>query len=257
MNKQQAMEILLRHRPGSRVEQDAEVREALALAAQDEELGRWLENHRLFQQAMRTGICDVEIPVGLKEQILAEKRAFFNLRHVSRRAALACVAGLMLAGIWFWRSGGDPEEQFATFRSRMVRTALRGYAMDLETRDAAEIRQFLSARSAHGDWQSTEALDQQSLLGCAVLTWRSQPTAMVCYGGAKEPELWLFVVDSKAMPNPPAEGSPEFASVNRLNTLSWSRAGKTYVLAGSVDEAELRRLSAAGGRSPPGQGEAQ
>lgn len=251
MNKQQAREILLRHRPGTGDEQDADVREALALAAQDEELRRWLERHRQFQEAMRAGARDVEIPAGLKEQILAEKHAFFTLRRVPRRAALvgalACVAGLILTGVLLWRPGGDPEAQFATFRSRMARNALRGYAMQLESRDERDIRQFLSDRSAHGDWQSTASLDQQPLLGCAVLTWRSHPAAMICYGQARGPGLWLFVVDSSAMPNPPAEGAPEFAPVNRLNTLSWSRGGKTYVLAGSVGEAELRRLSGAGG----------
>lgn len=249
MNKQQAREILLRHRPGPGDEQDAEVREALALAAQDPELARWLENYRQFQRAMRRGFRDVEIPAGLKEQILAEKRAFFSLGRVPRRAALtvAGVLALGLVGLLVLPRGADPEAQFATFRSRMVRVAQSEYVMDFESRSLADIRQFLATRNAHGDWQSTAALDQEPLLGCAVLKWRNHPAAMVCYGGTKGRELWLFVVDSKAMPNPPVEDSPQFAAVNRLNTVSWSRAGRTYVLGGSVGEAELRRLMAGGG----------
>jgi hypothetical protein len=251
MNKHQAREILLRYRPGTRDEQDPEVREALALADQDEELGRWLENHCQFQQAMRAGARDVEVPAGLKEQILSEQRAFLNLRRLPRRAALAgalvAVAGVILVGVLLLPARVDPEAQFDTFRSRMVRTAQRGYGMDLETRNAAEIRQFLGARNAPQDWQSATALEREPLLGCAVLTWRSQPAAMICYGRGKQPDMWLFVVASKAMPDPPAEGAAVFATVNQLNTLSWSRAGKTYVLAGSMAEEELRRRLAIGG----------
>ena len=135
----------------------------------------------------------------------------------------------------------DPENRFATFRSRMVRTALRGYSMDITTQDPAVIRSFLTKKQAHGDWRGPARLDDWPVLGCAVLTWRSHPAAMICYGSG-QPELWLFVVDSGALPDPPTKAGGQFTRVNRLNTTSWSEAGKTYVLAGAMAEGELRKL---------------
>jgi len=114
--------------------------------------------------------------------------------------------------------------------------------MELETSKPAEVRQFLAARNAHGNLETTSALEEQPLLGCAVLAWRSQAAAMICYGRAGQPELWLFVVDSAALPDPPGEQVMAFARVNRLNTVAWNRGGKTYLLAGAVDDATLREL---------------
>ena len=249
MNSQQAREILNRYRPGTGDENDAEVRAALVQSTQDPELAAWLENHRQFQRSMQAGVRDVVIPPGLREQILMERRAYFGLRSGSRRAVLTCavvIVALIIGGLLFLPRRLDSETKFATFRSRMVRIALRGYAMEFESSKPDEIRQFLALRTTHGDWQSTLALDRQPLLGCALLTWRSQPTAMICYGRANQPDLWLFVVDTTALPDPPQERALEFARVNQLNTVGWNRGGKTYLLAGKVGEAELRKLVSGG-----------
>jgi hypothetical protein len=124
----------------------------------------------------------------------------------------------------------------------MVKTALRGYAMDVETHDIAAIRAHLASRQAQADWQSPPGLAAVPLLGCATLTWRSQPAAMICYGSGGQPELWLFVVDSASLPDPPDVRDPEFARVNRLNTISWSARGRTYLLAGTLSPSELMAM---------------
>ena len=87
---------------------------------------------------------------------------------------------MVIAAFLIFLPGPDPEQRFSTFRSRMVRTALRGYAMDIETRDPGQIRGFLDARKAHGDWLSPAGMIDWPVLSCAVLTWWSQPAAMIC-----------------------------------------------------------------------------
>jgi hypothetical protein len=245
VNSHEARTVLLRYRPGTADEREADVRAALDLAASDPELARWWADHRRLQEDLRAKLRAIEPPAGLREQILSERKAATASWPTSRRLAFAGSLALLavVIGVFSVVLRQDPEAQFSTFRSRMVRTALRGYSMDLESRDPAEVRQFLAERQAHAGWQSPPSLDRQPLMGCAVLTWRSHTATMICYGQGETPELWLFVVNTSALPDPPAEDSPAFARVNRLNTLSWSRGGRTYVLASEIPADELRALA--------------
>jgi hypothetical protein len=183
-------------------------------------------------------------PAGLREQILSEKRANLSVWRSPRRLVVGALAALLLIlGFAFLAvRDGDEENRFATFRSRMVKTALRGYAMDLETPDAAQIRHYLGTRNAPSAWVSSPGLDSTPLLGCAVLTWRGNPASMICYGNGSQPELWLFIVDSNSLPDPPGESGFVVERVNRLNTVSWTRNGQTYVLAGESGAKELLEL---------------
>ena len=245
MNSHRAREILLRHRPGTPDDHDPEVRAALEQAARDPELAKWLEDHQHIQRHVQGELRSIQPPPGLKEQILSEKRAALGPWIRPARTVLAAAVALLAVVVTLSVVlRPDPEEQFATFRSRMVRTALRGYAMDLETANAVEIRRYLADQGGHADWQGPAGLDVQPLLGCAVLVWRSNPATMICYGSRNTPDLWLFVVDNDALPDPPADDAGRFARVNRINTVSWSHQGRTYVLASDRPEEELRRLAA-------------
>lgn len=241
MTSREAREILLRYRPGTGDEDDREVRGALTQAARDPELAAWLDEQRRFQQGVRDGFRSVEVPAGLREQILSEKRSHFHWLR-SRRVLMgvaASVAALVLVGISLWLgSGPDEEARFATFRSRMVKTVLRGYAMDLETQDVRAIRNYLGTNSAHADWRSPPGLEVAPVMGCAVLPWRNHPATMICYGSGGRPKMWLFIVDADSLPDPPAAVRPVVETVNRLTTVSWSADGRTYVLASEAEEAE-------------------
>ena len=68
---------------------------------------------------------------------------------------------------------------------------------------------------------------------------------MICYrtgrplaAGSKS-DMFLFVADSKDVPDSPQESAPQFSQVGSLATASWSQNGKVYVLA-ALDEAELK-----------------
>jgi len=245
MTNRQAKDILLRYRPGSPDEQDAEVRAALEHANRDPELRAWLADHRAFQSGVRNRLRSVDTPAGLREQILSERPARFRSTAAPRRLQIAGVTAvlLLLAGAILWmNTRRDAEARFETFRARMVKTALRGYAMDLNSRDPREVRDYLAAHQGQSDWRPPPGLAATPLIGCAALTWQGQPASLICYGRGTKPDLWLFIVDTASLPDPPADGDPQFARVNRLNTLSWSADGRTYVLAGAFDEQTLRAM---------------
>jgi len=243
VNRSGVQEILLRYRPGSADERDAEVQAALQAASQEPALGRWLEQHRVFQQTVQHQVRSLAPPPGLKEQILSERPRPITTSRTNRRGILAAAVGVLavisMLVVWFQP---HREDRFATFRSRMVRAALRGYAMQLESSLLPEIRQFLAARNAPADWNVPPGLSDHPLLGCAVMSWQNHPTAMVCYGSQGQPDLWLFVLDATDLPDPPPRGDPQIATVGRLNTVSWRQDGKSYLLAGDLPVGELRQL---------------
>ena len=70
MNRSEAREILLLYRPGTADLFDPPMVEALELARQDPELGRWFEQHCAFQKAMRAKFQQIEVPAHLKTSLL-------------------------------------------------------------------------------------------------------------------------------------------------------------------------------------------
>ena len=251
MTPQQAKHILLTFRPWAKDNRDAEIVEALALCQRDAELARWFENHCAVQNAIHERFNQVPRPEGLKEQILSEYKSWVEMiwwRQPAMLAAAATLAILVALGsLWLTtRRPASEEVSFASYRSRMVRTALRTYGMDLETNDVAQIRTYLAQHQAPADYVLPKNLAPTPSVGCGVLKWQDQPVAMVCFRtgkplapGAKS-DLFLFVIDRKALPGLRVSNVPEFASVNKLVTASWIAGERVYLLAG-FDEASLRR----------------
>lgn len=241
MTNQQAKEILLLYRPGTDAA-DPDVAQALALARRDPELGGWLVQHAALQSTLRASLRGIPAPAGLKEQIVSEVPAQISLNR-RRRASLLVAAGatlVVLLGLaLFWpRSAGRPD--FAAFRSRMVRTALRPYNMDLATNDLGQIRRYLAQTKAHADFALPAGLTSVPATGCARLTWQNEPVSMICFAKGRQTPLWLFVINRAALPDPPPEGTPRTARVNQLATASWSADGKTYILAAKADQLDLK-----------------
>jgi hypothetical protein len=168
---------------------------------------------------------------------------------MSRRFILAgCVAGVVLLVAIFLRGPQPPPEgTLANFRSRMVRTALRGYAMDLESHSSTEIQRFLGTHGAVTNWTAPTGLADRRLLGCAVLKWQDQPAGLICYGEGDTPDLWLFTIDATAMPDAPPAGQGRATEVNRMNTLSWTENGRVHLLVGAAPAAVLREYAGQSG----------
>lgn len=240
MTMPEAKQVLLLHRPWLGEAPDAETSEALALAGRDQGLGRWWANHLACQQALRAKLREMPAPARLKESILAERKvlrpALWQRPAVWLAAAAACV---LLIGIAALMMQPRTPDRFADFRSRMVRSALRQYSMDIVTNDMQSVRQFMAERGAPANYALPPGLERLSLTGGAALKWRSAPVAMVCFDRGDKEMLYLFVMDRAVVKDaPPA--SPQVEKVNRLVTVSWSDGDRAYVLAGP-EEADFAR----------------
>ena len=211
---------------------------ALAVTERDPELRRWFDDHCAFQRAVRTKLRGLMPPGDLADRLLAERkiiRPVWWRRPVALAAAAAAL--VMLAGLAvFWLLPRTPD-QFADYRARMVRFALRDYRMDVMTNDLAQLRQFQGTRGAPTNYAVSGGLQQLSLTGGGTHVWRSHPVAMACFDRGDNQMLFLFVVKRSAFKDaPPA--APHVSKVNKLFTASWTQGDQTYLLAGP-DEAEL------------------
>jgi len=251
---QQAKQILLAYRPWTNDAMDPEVAGALAMCRHDAELSSWLEQSNNSQFAVRAAFTAITPPEGLRQQIVAEIQA--RLRPVPwwRKpaiAAAAAVALLILAVGVLWTNyprTADLDRSLTAYRNRMVRTVVRDYAsaMELETQDVSQIRDYLSRHAAHSDYALPKSLEQTPVVGCGKLSWLGKPVAMVCFRTGKplaagvKSDLFLFVIDGKDVVIPPQTAFPVFARSGPLATATWNAGGKIYLLAGA-DASDLRQ----------------
>jgi len=249
----QAKQILLSFRPWAKDEPSPDVVAALALCHQDAEVARWFENHCTVQTAIHARFQQVPLPEGLKEQILSEYKSRVVTVWWRQPAVLAVAAALAIlvavGSLWLTTPRPANEEvSFASYRGRMGRTALRAYGMDLETNDVPQIRAYLAQHLAPADFVLPKNMATTPSVGCGVLKWQDQPVAMVCFRtgkplapGAKS-DLFLFVIDRKALPDLRITDPPEIVPVNKLVTVSWVTGERVYLLAGFDEESLRRRL---------------
>jgi hypothetical protein len=249
MTREEARETLRLYRPWTADAAEPEIAEALALARQDAELSRWLDQHCAQQEILRAKIRQIPVPAGLKEQIISERRVFTQRRFVRRAIALAAASvGVILIDWWaavLWQLPPN-DDTFSNYCSRMVSAALRGYSMDFESSDAKQIRNYLAQQKAAENYELPAGLQKAAATGCAIKYWQGAKVAMLCFrtgqplppGGKSD--LWLFVVDRASVKGAPAAASPQFARVNKLMTATWTQGNKLYLLGAAGDEPMLR-----------------
>ena len=239
MTPEHAKRVLMLYRPGTADAEDPEVVEAMSLARSNPELGAWFQQHCAFQTAMRNKFRQIQAPADLKARLAeAHKRVQVRPGRGRQRqrtawmAAAAVVLLLALAGTLL--IGLRTPNRFADYRSRMVRTVLREYRMDILTNDMPAVRRFLKSGGAPSDYELTPGIDKLKLTGAGLLRWRGNPVSMVCFDRGDTNMLFLFVMNKVATKDlPPAE--LKVVQVKKLLTLSWTRDDKAYVLAGPVE----------------------
>ncbi len=230
MNSLAAKQILIACRPGTSDLLTEEARAALEQVERDPALQEWWSRQQVFHQQARESFRHAPVPPGLLDRILADTKVielpwWRKPNFLSAAAAVVLFAAVIA---FLWQS--TPENALPTFRSRMVRNVLRQYSMDITTNDMRVIRTFLDRQGAPSDYQLPPGLARRPALGAGVLSWQDQRVSMVCIDSQTQGTLFLFVADDPALRKP--RGEREYASISDLMTVSWTDAGKTYVLAG-------------------------
>lgn len=253
MNSFEAKTIIQLYRPVGADADDRQIAEALEMARRDPELAQWLEDEQKFQQAVREKFRQIPIPSEHKEKLLAQgirglsgdqkmiRPQQWWRNPVNWRTAAAILVliglGLALTGLWNRPRVADT---FSDYESRMVRSALREYRMDLVTNDLSQIREWMASRGAPADFIVPDGLSSLSLTGGGVLRWRNHPVTMVCFNRGDDQMLFLFVMNRSAVEDPPS-ATPELEKISKLLAASWTDGDKTYLLAGPEEADFLQK----------------
>ncbi len=246
MNNEEAKLILQAYRPGGQDANDPRFREAQEQAQRDPELARWFANEQALDSRISTKVkASITPPAHLRSQLLAQRKL---IRPVAwwkmpawQLAVAACLAMLVTIGVLWFKSAG--ETQFAAYRNEMADFA--GHKLDrldLMSRDVPELRRWLAQKESHGDLVLPAGLDGRPSLGCRLLDWKGHKVSLVCFELENKQIAHLLVVDSSAFKDTPTE-SPVFNQVGNVATASWSRGGKTYVVASKeASQTDLMKL---------------
>lgn len=233
MNSLEARQILLAWRPDRGDSHDPQVAEALTLVEKVPALKQWLEGHKAYQQTLARTFHDIPVPGDLRTRILAHSKIVRPALWWQRPAWLASAAAvLLLLSLAVWWLRPVSEYSLDTFRSRMVTTVLRQYSMDIVTNDMTQVRTFLAGSKAPSDYVLPDKLSRLPVAGAGVLSWRDQRVSMICLDSPTNGTLFLFVVESASLGQPPPT-QHDFQQVNKLMTVSWTEGQRTYVLAGN------------------------
>lgn len=245
MDSRQAKEILALYRPGIDDDGDPFFAEAFSRAQRDPELNRWFQWQHGLDAALRRKLQQIAVPPGLEQQILSEReadrpairrerRAIFVFAAAAATAVLAVVAGYLLR---------QPEPQnFAAYRNQMAKLVSGEYKMMLETKDLSAVRQFLASNHGPADYVLTTELQKLPAEGCALINWHGQRVSLVCLDRGRDNDLFLFIIDRSALPDPPPGSSAQFSRAGPMTTASWTLGDRVYVLASKGDEDYLRKF---------------
>jgi hypothetical protein len=242
MTREEARQVLLLYRPGTADAEEPEIVQAMAVARDDAELGRWFEQHRRFQTALREKFRQIEAPAHLKLSLLAQQKIVRPAPWWLRPAWLTAAAALvLLLGLLAFSPRIQHFARFADYREMMLSKAVRGYTMDWPTPDMGELRQKVQKRGAPADYDLTPALAKLKLTGGATLRWRSNPVTMVCFDRGDNQMVFLFVMKRAGVKDPPPP-NPAVTNISRFTAASWTSGDKTYVLAGPKESGEQEFL---------------
>jgi hypothetical protein len=238
-------EALLLFRPSGPDSEEPGIKEALDQTVMDVELRTWFEEHCNRQSIVRDQFRQIPVPDELEKRILAELArrrtiVWWQRREVwTRMAAAAALVAMMLT--LYFVSRPDQAKGFADYRSRMVRSVQRFYGMDMDSNDRAAIRNYLGTHRGHPDFVLPPGLEGVRAEGCSVLPWQGKKISMVCFQLNHRPDLYLFVVSQKDFSDPPPSDQPQFVTIGKFASASWSTGDKAYILTARGDETLLRR----------------
>lgn len=244
MNREEAQFILGAYRANSEDARDPQFQEALALARQDPELGRWFAEQQALDRAFSAKLRSRPLPSNLKAQLLLARNTGVctpRWRRPVWLAAAASVALLFIVGASVLKHRGQAAE-FAQFRQAMTTASLNmGDHADMWGLDAAGYKRWLAEHRGDPDFVLPPGLADKGISACKIVEWQQSRVTMLCFkfGGR---HVDVFVVNASDLPGLSLDRAPAFFADRGVTTAAWRRDGKVYLVAGTMPKAELQQL---------------
>ncbi|MBL9202960.1 MAG: hypothetical protein JNL39_20785 [Opitutaceae bacterium] len=241
MNNEEAKFILSAYRPDGRDASDPRFAEALAQAARDPELRRWLEGQRAFDRAVAARIADLAPPAGLREAILAGARASQPRRAWWAQpgwiAAAAAVVLLAAAGL---RWAVPAEESLAGFAAFAAADSSDEHDRhDGFPAGLGEVQARLASQTAPFGQTMPVSLEDLRRSRCRTLRVAGRDVFELCFN---RDGTWYHLYVGERGKIPPGAGGPALASKDGYSAAAWTDARHVYALVAHAEPAALRRL---------------
>ena len=240
MNEHEARLILQAYRPDADPD-DPEVVAALQKAARNPELARWFAEEQAFDRAIAAHLENVPAPFGLKTRILAQLGPPAAPHRWSWAVKLAGVVALLflLTQVVNLFRPAAPEAQVSNYAREMVSFVRLGGALDMESQDLGQIKEWLSKKEASPGFVPPRLAALQPL-GCRLLSFRGQTVTLICFKRDNDRLAHLFVVDRAALPQMKSGAPPVFAGVGDWMTASWVENDRVYMIAVQGDRGAVQ-----------------
>ena len=245
MDSREAREILALYRPGATEAPDPGMAEALDLVRRDPDLAAWFGLHCAAQTPAPANLRDLPVPKDARRPVAPEPAPHAPRRVAPSRPAIffLVVAGSVLLAALIWYSFNSRNEYtFALFRDRIVRMAQRSYPIKMVASDQAQIREYFRTNGVPLDHVLSATLEKLPGKGGAVFPWHNRPVSLLCLHTDDNKDLYLFTANRQDFPSTPGPGKLQYDQIGRMMAVSWSDAGKVYVLSGPYDAASLQRF---------------
>ncbi len=232
MDEHEARLILQAYAPGAE-RGNPEVAAALEEAARNPGLARWFAEEQAFDRAIAAHLEAVPTPFGLKTRILAQlappPAASRPWSLAVKLAGVAALLFLLVQVVSFFRPAA-PETRVSNYAQEMVSFIRLGGALDMESHDLGQIRDWLSQKEASPELVPPRLAALQPL-GCRLLSFRGQTVALICFERDNNRVAHLFVVNRAAMPQMKSGAPPVFTAVGDWTAASWVENDRVYTIA--------------------------
>jgi len=248
MNSEQARFVLRAFRPGADRMDAPEFREAFERLRQDPVLASWFDREMASDTIIRAKLTSVLAPPsGLRDRILATPKIVqprIWWRQPAWLAVAASVALLVTFSIVRLGRQSPQELAFAAFRAEVLSGSEKMPHVSFMDSDLRRIRDQLRSEGAPDDLVIPAGLTGAAVNGCRIVEWHGRKVSMICFHLSDGGHFDLFVVSDVEWAGPTPGEKPLLAQVGQMNTASWSKGGRTYILAANATDEELRRLLA-------------
>lgn len=266
MNRQRIIEILQAYRPGEDLESDPEVRQALELAASDEELTAIRREAEAFDKAFSAALDKVEVPEGLQEQILqmagpanansdfqsaqSPRNTILQWLHPAMFGAAAAIVILLALTFTFWdRPGPAPVSvpEVALAQDPISATARAVYASlnpAFRSREGSAIQDYLRSRNGGTCPPSLPGnVVWDKAFACDVIKMNGYRVSIVCFRAPDNSKtMHLFTFLRSEFPDVPVPLKPRVSAEGKACCATWANDEQVHVLYSDKGEENLRQL---------------
>jgi hypothetical protein len=244
MDKQEAKEVLQALRPTDHGSDDPLVIEALASVERDPELKAWWNAQQAFDRKVAAKLAEIMAPSDLRANILAARK----IEPFPQRPMLPYWLAMAAAVVILCVAGAFME---VNSHSPLPRTEYTASVLPLIKNDSPNLAMQSTDRDKVMAWLKDQHAPMGSIppkmtslptIGCQKYEVHGHSVSLICFTLTDGKEAHLFIVNERALKDPPGYNTPEFAEANGWSMVSWSDGKMSYIMATTAGTDALKQL---------------